>query len=62
MVKINRKRSHVDFQNQAGEDKDKTLPQWKALPKEVLQLKCQARNLVVTGSVATLAKGCITHN
>ena len=56
MVKTNRKRSHVGFQNQAVEDKDKTLPQWKALPKEVLQLKCQARNLVVTGSVATLAK------
>ena len=53
MVKTNRKKSHVGFQNQAVEDKDKTQPQWKALPKEVLQLKCQARNLVVTGSVPT---------
>ena len=56
MVKTNKKRSHVGFQNQKVDDKDKTLPQWKALPKEVLQLKCQARNFVVTGSVATLAK------
>ena len=55
MVKTNKKSSHVGFQNQTVDEKDKTLPQWKALPKEV-QLKCQARNLVVTGFVATLAK------
>ena len=56
MVKTNKKRSHAGFQSQTADYKDKILPQQKALPKEVLQLKCQARNFVVTGFVATLAK------
>ena len=30
--------------SQKVDDKDKTLPLLKVLPKEVLQLKCQARN------------------
>ena len=56
MVKTNQKRSHVAFQNQTIDDRDETLPQWKALSKKVSQLKCKARNLVATGSVAKLAK------
>ena len=37
-------------------DPNKTLPQWKALSKEALVLRCQALNLVATGGVPKLAK------
>ena len=57
MRKTNRRRSRaspeVDWEMS---DENKTLPQWKALTKEALVLRCQALNSVSTGAVPTLAK------